>query len=168
MLFCQLSEAAKAAAAAAATATEQISDQNNPLLAVLWAAVTVLAVVSVFLYWKADTATKNQSSACTAAVAAAREGWAEQQAIDNGHAADLLRQSQTEARESRASLERMNQELRIQDKESVKTFAAVATAMGHLTQALQQMQFQLVTIETYMTGRPARPPHHIPAMPTLT
>jgi hypothetical protein len=155
-LLLQLPELTQATHNAATTATTQIS-QQGPLFAVLWALVLLLVAVCLSLYLKAEKALRERQEACTAAVAAARHEWARQQAIDNGHAADMLRQSREQEREALDRLDLINRELRQQEVKSVEVIGGVRTALSQLSVIMHTVQTQLQVIEALLTGQHARP-----------
>ncbi len=150
----QLSEATHATAAATAAATTQVS-QQGPLFAMLWALVLLLGLVSVSLYLKAEQAGARSQRACAEAVQAARVEWARQQAIDNGHAADMLKQSREQEREALDRLDLINRELRQQEVKSVEVIGGVRTALSQLSTIMHGVQAQLQVIESLLiTTRP--------------
>jgi preprotein translocase subunit SecG len=160
-VFLQAVEATKAAAAAAGAVGKHAAESG--LSSVLWFLVLLLLIACVILavlLYKTET---GRAESLQKAVTTAREEWAKQQAFDNGHAADLLKQSREQEREALDRLEKINQELRIQDKESVKVIGAVANSINAITSVMQGVQFQLVTIETILTGRAGQPPARPPA-----
>lgn len=159
-MLLQLPELTQATHAAATAATTQVS-QQGPLFAVLWALVLLLVAVCLGFYLKAEKAVRERQEACTAAVAAARVEWAKQQAIDNGHAADMLRQSREQEREALDRLDLINRELRQQEVKSVEVIGGVRTALSQLSTIMHTVQTQLQVIEALLTGRrslPAPPP----------
>jgi hypothetical protein len=159
----QLPELAQATQAAATAATGQVS-QQGPLFAVLWALVLLLVSVCLGFYLKAEKALRDRQEACTAAVATARVEWARQQAIDNGHAADMLRQSREQEREALDRLDLINRELRQQEVKSVEVIGGVRTALSQLSTIMHGVQTQLQVIEMLLTGRrPLPPPPPSPA-----
>lgn len=155
MLLLQLPELTQATQAA----TTQV-DQQGPLFAVLWALIVLLVAVCLGFYRKAEQALRERHDACAAAVAAARTEWARQQAIDNGHAAEMLRQSREQEREALDRLDHINRELRQQEVKSVEVIGGVRTALSQLSAIMHGVQTQLQVIEALLTGRrlPAPPP----------
>ncbi|MDB5269711.1 MAG: hypothetical protein JWP58_2751 [Hymenobacter sp.] len=164
-MLLQVTELTQATQAAAAAATAQVS-QQGPLFAVLWALVLLLVAVCLGFYLKAEKAVREHQEACTAAVAAARVEWAKQQALDNGHAADMLRQSREQEREALDRLDLINRELRQQEVKSVEVIGGVRTALSQLSTIMHTVQTQLQVIEALLTGRRSQPP--APPSPTAT
>jgi hypothetical protein len=152
----QLPELGQATQAAAHTATAQVS-QQGPLFAVLWVLVLALAMVCLSFYLKAEKALRERQDACTAAVAAARVEWAKQQALDNGHAAEMLRQSREQERDALDRLDLINRELRQQEVKSVEVIGGVRTALSQLSAIMHGVQMQLHVIESLLSGRRALP-----------
>jgi|GEM_PF-2023223 len=142
----QLSEAGRLTTEAAAAATTHMS-QQGPLFAVLWALVLLLVLVCFAFYLKAEKALRERHEASTQAVAAARVEWARQQALDNGHAADMLRQSREQEREALDRLDLINRELRQQEVKSVEVIGGVRTALSQLSAIMHGVQVQLQGIE---------------------
>lgn len=155
-MLLQLPELSQATQAAAHTATTQVS-QQGPLFAVLWVLVLALATVCLGFYLKAEKALRERQEACTAAVAAARVEWARQQALDNGHAADMLRQSREQERDALDRLDLINRELRQQEVKSVEVIGGVRTALSQLSAIMHGVQTQLHVIESLLTGRRSLP-----------
>lgn len=153
--FLQLSEATKLTTEAAASATAHMS-QQGPLFAVLWALVLVLVLVCFVFYLKAEKALRERHEASTQAVSAARVEWARQQALDNGHAADMLRQSREQEREALDRLDLINRELRQQEVKSVEVIGGVRTALTQLSSIMHGVQLQLQGIEAALASRPTR------------
>jgi hypothetical protein len=153
--FLQLSEATKLTTEAATSATAHMS-QQGPLFAVLWALVLLLVLVCFAFYLKAEKALRERHEASTQAVSAARVEWARQQALDNGHAADMLRQSREQEREALDRLDLINRELRQQEVKSVEVIGGVRTALNQLSSIMHGVQLQLQGIEAAMASRPTR------------
>jgi len=163
----QLSEATKLTTEAASAATTHMS-QQGPLFAVLWALVLLLVLVCFGFYLKAEKALRERHEASTQAVAAARVEWARQQALDNGHAADMLRQSREQEREALDRLDLINRELRQQEVKSVEVIGGVRTALTQLSAIMHGVQLQLQGIEAAVAsarpGRGSKPPP-VPPLP---
>jgi len=151
----QLSEATKLTTEAATSATTHMS-QQGPLFAVLWALVLLLVLVCFVFYLKAEKALRERHEASTQAVSAARVEWARQQALDNGHAADMLRQSREQEREALDRLDLINRELRQQEVKSVEVIGGVRTALTQLSSIMHGVQLQLQGIEAALASRPTR------------
>ena len=151
----QLSEATKLTTEAATSATTHMS-QQGPLFAVLWALVLLLVLVCFVFYLKAEKALRERHEASTQAVSAARVEWARQQALDNGHAADMLRQSREQEREALDRLDLINRELRQQEVKSVEVIGGVRTALTQLSSIMHGVQLQLQGIEATLASRPTR------------
>lgn len=161
----QLPEVTRAATAATTAATAQVG-QQGPLFAVLWALVLLLGLVSVYLYLKAEQAGASSQRASAEAVQAARVEWARQQAIDNGHAADMLKQSREQEREALDRLDLINRELRQQEVKSVEVIGGVRTALSQLSTIMHGVQAQLQVIESLLTAGRTRAGNR-PAATTL-
>lgn len=155
-MLLQLPELTQATQAATQAATAQVS-QQGPLFAVLWVLVLALATVCLGFYLKAEKALRERQEACTAAVATARVEWAKQQALDNGHAAEMLRQSREQEREALDRLDLINRELRQQEVKSVEVIGGVRTALSQLSAIMHGVQTQLHVIEAQLTGRRSLP-----------
>jgi hypothetical protein len=153
--FLQLSEATKLTTEAATSATTHMS-QQGPLFAVLWALVLLLVLVCFAFYLKAEKALRERHEASTQAVSAARVEWARQQALDNGHAADMLRQSREQEREALDRLDLINRELRQQEVKSVEVIGGVRTALTQLSSIMHGVQLQLQGIEAALASRSTR------------
>lgn len=152
----QLSEATRLTTEAASVATTHMG-QQGPLFAVLWALVLLLVLVCFAFYLKAEKALRERHEASTQAVAAARVEWARQQALDNGHAADMLRQSREQEREALDRLDLINRELRQQEVKSVEVIGGVRTALTQLSAIMHGVQLQLQGIEAGVAAaRPGR------------
>ncbi len=162
----QAAEITKTATEAAGTVTRHAAE-SGPAYALLWLLVVVLAGISLAFYLKAEKAQQGQQEAINKAVSAAREEWARQQAFDNGHAADLLRQSREQEREALDRLEVINRELRQQEVKSVEVIGGVRQALGQLSAIMHGVQTQLQSIESLLTGRtrPPFPPTHETMLP---
>jgi hypothetical protein len=158
----QLSEAGKLTTEAATSATAHMG-QQGPLFAVLWALVLLLVAVCFGFYFKAEKALSERHAACTQAVASARTEWAHQQAVDNGHAADMLRQSREQEREALDRLDLINRELRQQEVKSVEVIGGVRTAITQLSAIMHGVQMQLQSIETTLASPTRRAPPPRPA-----
>ena len=143
------------ATAATTAATSQVG-QQGPLFAVLWALVLLLGLVSVYLYLKAEQAGASCQRASAEAVAAARVEWARQQALDNGHAADMLRQSREQEREALDRLDLINRELRQQEVKSVEVIGGVRNALSQLSTIMHGVQAQLQVIESLLSAGRSR------------
>lgn len=166
-LLLQATEATKAAADAAGAVGKHAAETGG-LTSLLWLLCLLLLIACVILAVLLYRTETGKTEAITVAVTKAREESARQQALDNGHAADLLRQSREQERDCLDRIDKINQELRVQDKESVKVIGAVSTALSGLTSVIQGVQFQLITIETLLTGRPAQVPRSTtPPPPSL-
>ena len=167
--FLQLTEASKLTTEAASLATNHMN-QQGPLFAVLWALVLLLVGVCFAFYLKAEKALRERHEASTQAVAAARVEWAQQQAIDNGHAADMLRQSREQEREALDRLELINRELRQQEVKSVEVIGGVRMALTQLSSIMHGVQVQLQGIEATLASRsgraaPVAKPPPVPPLP---
>lgn len=163
-LLLQLSEAAHATVSATAAATSQVS-QQGPLFAVLWALVLLLVALCLTLYLKAERALSERQQACLQAVAAARAEWAHQQAIDNGRAADLLKQSREQERDALDRLDLINRELRQQEVKSVEVIGGVRAALSQLSTIMHSVQVQLQVIESLLTTPTASTRRRPPLVP---
>lgn len=151
----QITEATRAVTEAAGAATTQVG-QQGPLFAVLWSLVLLLVLISCSLYLKAEKVNASSQRACTEAVQNARTEWARQQAIDNGHAAEMLRQSREQEREALDRLDLINRELRQQEVKSVEVIGGVRTALTQLSTIMHGVQSQLQIIESLLSARPPR------------
>lgn len=140
----QAAEATKAAAGAAEAVGKHAAE--SPLASLLWFLVLLLLIACVILcilLYKTET---GKGAAVQKAVDEARATWQRQHETDNER------------------LEKINAELRQQEKKSVEVIAAITQALNANTAVMQGLQFQFVTFETVLSGRPpAYPPLRPPA-----
>jgi crotonobetainyl-CoA:carnitine CoA-transferase CaiB-like acyl-CoA transferase len=140
----QAAEATKAAAGAAEAVGKHAAE--SPLTALLWFLVLLLLIACVILSILLYRTETGKVETVQRAVDAARMTWEKQHETDN------------------ARLERINEELRKQERKSIEVIAAITQALNANTAVMQGLQFQFVTFETVLSGRPpAYPPLRPPA-----
>lgn len=153
--FLQATELTKQAATAAGGVTEQMN-QQGPLYLLLWLLVLAASGIAVWMYLKADKVIATAQVERDKAVATAREEWARQQAIDNGHAAEMLSHARSQEKDALNRLDTINRELRQQEVKSVEVLSGLRTALNQVYSILYAVQHQLQGIETALN--PSRPP----------
>ena len=154
-LLLQAAEATKVATEAAGVVGHHAAE--NAFTALLWLLIVALSGITIWQWRRAEAAVAaqlalvgGQGAAIQAALATARTDWAQELAIDNGHAEAMQRQMReqyerqikdlTEANEkAQQRLEKINQELRLQESKSVEVLSATGSKMREITNALSQV-----------------------------